>query len=545
MHASRLVACAVLALRPSPLAASVGHSARAAADVSLVSGCATVDAEQSSSWKDSATNEDRFSLRLILLKWEEALEVTLTWGTDVQIDEIFEAEPISGGDGGRTVTLRPSSLTSEVVVAGRGTLSKDPQIMCSVARGDPETSESEGCSLGPHYHVLNSWQEGANIEVQFDTWEYHRIVSLIFDEEVEALNPLHATLEQPTDDAGKTILRFRLELQEGAQPCSTGHLDQFGNPERDTECKEAHPSNSPQTITFQIMPPPSVNAPRIICNSPVVESPYQTASPPPAEEKTLLEDASTTLPSLQLSPPPNPPPVPQTQLESAPQQTPLPAQVTVLMDPVCPLGGEMTVPYALHGSDHDTLRVIVQSKRMREDHQFVVGFVGLQMAVSHVAGASFIMDYPSAIMGVAHEYAFVPEAGALSFAFTVRGSDVFPSFCSCRLTNVPSTPASNVESQHDMEQAVPTEAERENPHPLLENHDQQQYSSQQPRAVDMTLIIIVGCVLLTLGIAAGAAWYYRTRCADGHHVGSIRSTAIDDGTAAQAIDALELELDDA
>lgn len=117
--------------------------------------------------------------------------------------------------------------------------------------------------------------------------------------------------------------------------------------------------------------------------------------------------------------------------------------------------------------------------------------------------------------------------------------------CAHRLTNVPSTPASNVESQHDMEQAVPTEAERENPHPLLEIHDQQQHSSQQPRAVDMTLIIIVGCVLLTLGIAAGAAWYYRTRCADGHHVGSIRSTAIDDGTAAQAINALELELDDA
>lgn len=270
------------------------------------------------------------------------------------------------------------------------------------------------------------------LQVHLDRWEYHRVISLHFDEPLKALNPLHATIE-PQDgyfESGSE-LRFKLQLQEGARPCSSGHLDDLGNPERDTECDEAHPENSPQIFSFQMMPP-TKEVPRISCEKPGA----------PTDQERYPETPPSPLP---LSPPP---PV---------ERPPPPKPPTVQSDAACELGGKATVLYALHKETYDLLRVLVQPSEIRDGYQFTVGFVGLEVTVSHLVGhlcshhpvchvhlhtnpaflvlqtqASLSSDSASETSHIARSFIFVPKPGASSFSFNVRGSNVLLTFLSCR-----------------------------------------------------------------------------------------------------------------
>jgi hypothetical protein len=71
--------------------------AQTLAEVSRGQLCATVDTRQSTGWKDSATEEDNFRLRLSAVHWVEGLEVRLEWAHNVDVDHYYEAELVAGG----------------------------------------------------------------------------------------------------------------------------------------------------------------------------------------------------------------------------------------------------------------------------------------------------------------------------------------------------------------------------------------------------------------------------------------------------------------
>ena len=167
-------------------------------------------------------------------------------------------------------------------------------------------------------------------QIRFDTWQYHRVVSLIYDDEVEALNALHGTVEGQSFDSGRTTIKIRLGLPEGAQPCSTGHLDASGNPERDTNCEAAHPQNSPQKFLCQIMPPPE-GTPQIICHPPLPPHPAQ----PPTRAPRVSAYTPPSPRQRQLPPPrPHSPPLISRRQPPLTPQPPFVVWLALWWDPI-------------------------------------------------------------------------------------------------------------------------------------------------------------------------------------------------------------------
>ena len=68
--------------------------------------CAMIDSQQSTAWKDSATDENHFSLRLSAVKLVESLVIKVEWDQMVWIDHVYEADIVDGG-GEESVLLLP------------------------------------------------------------------------------------------------------------------------------------------------------------------------------------------------------------------------------------------------------------------------------------------------------------------------------------------------------------------------------------------------------------------------------------------------------
>jgi hypothetical protein len=63
---------------------------------SRVAACATVDTQQSTVWKDTATGENHFSLRFAIARWMPSLLVRVEWPDEVEFDNVYEAAIVDG-----------------------------------------------------------------------------------------------------------------------------------------------------------------------------------------------------------------------------------------------------------------------------------------------------------------------------------------------------------------------------------------------------------------------------------------------------------------
>lgn len=164
--------------------------------------------------------------------------------------------------------------------------------------------------------------------------------------------------------------------------------------------------------------------------------------------------------------------------------------------------------YELHGGDgYDTLRVAVRSNEMRHDFYFIVGFVGLYLNVSYVAGAKLIMEPPSIVAKVAREFVFVPEVGASSFAFNVGGLQAQPSFLACSSVTGPSPPVPGATYSYDenLDASIPATATRSKLQ--LRSQDTKQAATLETTSD----LVVVGLMLILLGGAGGLVWYCRNQ----------------------------------
>lgn len=103
--------------------------------------CAQIISERSSVWIDkgvdkggSLTRVKRFVFRVHMREWVPNAQVTLDWGdADLQLENIYDAQPIDGYDGSGPVTLELGANPSEpgqFLMMGTGTNSFHPKITC-------------------------------------------------------------------------------------------------------------------------------------------------------------------------------------------------------------------------------------------------------------------------------------------------------------------------------------------------------------------------------------------------------------------------------
>jgi len=165
----------------------------------------------------------------------------------------------------------------------------------------------------------------------------------------------------------------------------------------------------------------------------------------------------------------------------------------------------------------------VHSNNMRQDHSFVLGFVGLHLNISYVSGASLAADASPLEADVAREFTFVPTPGASSFAFNVQGMHAQLSFLTCSPIadelESRSPPPARSSYSYDEELAASTSD------PL----ETKQHANEDD-ADDRSNLAIVGFILIVVGGTGGLIWYRRHLQAEvhGQRVGSRRLTTTDE-----------------
>ena len=181
-----------------------------------------------------------------------------------------------------------------------------------------------------------------------------------------------STLAAPPSRSGLVCLKGRnLAVQVIWTQVETQNETQTARPQ--------HPQNSPQKFLCQIMPPPE-GTPQIICHPPLPPHPAQ-----PPTRAPRVSAYTPPSPRQRQLPPPRPHSPPLISRRQPPLTPPPAPRPSTIADSACPLGGDATILYELQdANDHKTLRVVVQSTEMRDDYQFVVGFVGLYLKIDRV-----------------------------------------------------------------------------------------------------------------------------------------------------------------
>ena len=96
--------------------------------------CAEIDQSSSSVWVEARSHSKRFVFRVKVKEWVPFAQVSLDWGNaDMQLENIYDAQPIDGYDGGSAVTVELGANPSEkgqFLMMGTGTNSFHPKITC-------------------------------------------------------------------------------------------------------------------------------------------------------------------------------------------------------------------------------------------------------------------------------------------------------------------------------------------------------------------------------------------------------------------------------
>jgi hypothetical protein len=350
--------------------------------------CAEIVTKDSSVWVDErrgtsgVSGVKRFVFRVHVVKWVPNAQVTLDFGTaDVELESIFDAQPVDGYEGSGPVTVELGANPSEVdqfLMMGTGTNSFHPKITCeAIEEAPPSPPHAIDCELRPVWHIVNQWDAGAMVEVQFAGWEDSRIIRMMFpvedmDSEVDIMNVVNAEVDDIVSENGKTVVFVKL----GRFP-----LMHNGKP----------------MFTFQIQPPPR-KAPKIVCH-PDWPPPPPTGSPRPPP------------------PPPSPSPMPP----------PPPDEVAAQG---CSGRANAKVEHFKVEGAHYTLRVVAwpgPGSAWDAGSEVTIGVRGKQLAVAHTLNAVIRESNNQQFEDYA-EFVFKPDASADSFAFNLdgRGDDTDP-----------------------------------------------------------------------------------------------------------------------
>ena len=347
--------------------------------------CAEIVTKDSSVWVDErrgTSGVKRFVFRVHVVEWVPSAQVTLDWGTaDVELENIYDAQPVEGYDGSGPVTVELGANPSEVdqfLMMGTGTNSFHPKITCeAIERAPPSPPHAIDCDLRAHWNIVNQWSLGAMVEMQFAGWEDSRIIRMIFptedmDSEVNIMNIKNAEIEDIKTESGKTVVYVKL-----------GRFPQM--------------HNGKLMFTFQINPPPR-KAPKIICHP-------DWPPPPPARSPG----------------PPPPPPSP------SPMPPPPPDEVGA-QD--CSGRANAKVEHFKAEGAHYTLRVVARpgpGSAWDAGSEVTIGVRGKQLAAAHTLNAVLIESNNQQFEDYA-EFVFKPDVSADSFAFNLdgRGDDADP-----------------------------------------------------------------------------------------------------------------------
>ena len=364
--------------------------------------CAEIQQKDSSAWVDGrggTSGVKRFVFRVHVVEWVTGAQVTLDWGNaDVQLENIYDAQPIEGYDGSGPVTVELGANPSEAnqfLMMGTGTNSFHPKITCEeIERAPPSPPNAQDCELRGVFHIVNQWAQGAMVEMQFAGWEDGRIVRMIFptedmEDELDILNIKNAQVENIVAEGGKTVVWVKL-------------------------ARFPQMAHGKLMFTFQIQPPPR-KAPKIIC--------HPDWPPPP--------------PSAAPRPPP-PPPSP------SPMPPPPPDQVAAQG---CSGRADAKVEHFKVEGAHLTLRVVARpgpGSAWEAGSEVTIGVRGQQLAVAHVLDAVLTQSNNQQFEDYA-EFVFKPDASKDSFAFNLdgRGDETGPvklSDMSCRRDGAISPP---------------------------------------------------------------------------------------------------------
>ena len=347
--------------------------------------CAEIVTKESSVWVDErrgTSGVKRFVFRVRVVKWVPNAQVTLDFGTaDVALENIYDAQPVDGYEGSGPVTVELGANPSEVdqfLMMGTGTNSFHPKITCeAIEEAPPSPPHAMDCELRPVWNIVNQWDAGAMVEVQFAGWEDSRLIRMIFpvtdmDSEVDIMNIKNAEVDDIVSEDEKTVVSVRL----GRFP-----LMHNGKP----------------MFTFQMAPPPR-KAPKIICH-PDWPPPPPTGSPRPPP------------------PPPSPSPMPP----------PPPDEVAAQG---CSGRANAKVEHFKAEGAHYTLRVVARpgpGSAWDAGSEVTIGVRGKQLAVAHTLNA-VVSESNNQQFDDYAEFVFKPDASADSFAFNLdgRGDDTDP-----------------------------------------------------------------------------------------------------------------------
>ena len=347
--------------------------------------CAEIVTKDSSVWVDErrgTSGVKRFVFRVHVVEWVPNAQVTLDWGSaDMELENIYDAQPVEGYDGSGPVTVELGANPSEVdqfLMMGTGTNSFHPKITCqTIEKAPPSPPHAMDCELRAAWTIVNQWSSGAMVEVSFAGWEDSRIIRMIFptedmDSEVDIMNIKNAEIEDIVSEDGKTVVFVKL----GRFP-----LMSHGKP----------------MFTFQINPPPR-KAPKIVC--------HPDWPPPPPVGKPL---------------PPPPPPSP------SPMPPPPPDEVAAQG---CSGRANAKVEHFKAEGAHYTLRVVARpgpGSAWDAGSEVTIGVRGKQLAAAHTLDAVLTESNNQQFEDYA-EFVFKPDVSKTSFAFNLdgRGDDADP-----------------------------------------------------------------------------------------------------------------------
>ena len=98
------------------------------------SACAQIVQQSSQVWVDAPSHVKKFVFRVRVREWIPFSKVTLEWeDDDLVLENMYDAQPVDGYDGGGTMTVELGPAPSErnqFLMMGTGTNNFHPKITC-------------------------------------------------------------------------------------------------------------------------------------------------------------------------------------------------------------------------------------------------------------------------------------------------------------------------------------------------------------------------------------------------------------------------------
>lgn len=387
VRATMLPACALLLVLGLAL-----RSAKAAEPTEAF--CAMIDVDSSSIYETNGAKH--FSYKFIVPQWVPNMRVHLSFTEPVanlvvnQGATVVDQYYYYGNTDDTLVIVQlddaPHSATSnEFLVIGTGTNEMNMGISCT-GNGVPPPSppHPSDCTLGPQYHVRNTWSNGEEAELYFNTWVENQFVRLRYwGEHIDVkLTGGSATLATLTFEDGVTTATLQLG-----------------------------PASGDTVVKLQLSQP-AYHKPMILC--------HEAWLPPPPPPPPVSPPSAPPIPYP-------PPPLPLASIEASYE---------------CALGGVARVQ-STRMLDTQTrwLHVVVQPDTWTIGYVVLVRVLGSGIVVDGVTHASLEGGDGRAGPNL---FAFVlqhPRAGAhaASFGFNLQGREAKIASMTCRVGS-PSPP---------------------------------------------------------------------------------------------------------